>query len=306
MVLKVTGVHKGYGGKQIIHDVSFCIEENEIVALVGPNGSGKTTLFNTITSLSKKSKGAIYIQRVDVSKNHREALEHVSFMQDSSVLYPELTGRDHLQFIAKVRNKTKEAIENVISELKIQRYVDDKVFKYSTGMKQHLLFALVLLSEPTLLIMDEPLNGLDPSSVKIFRNKMLQLRESGTTILFSSHILSEIDKVADRILFISNGRIIDDQIVREVETTKDYYVIQVSEPDKALVTLTEDNIVDEVILLNKNELHITIEQNEISLVLQLLQNNKIVIQSIEKSNNSTENLYERVYGVQENEKHTSV
>lgn len=306
MVLKVTGIHKGYGRKQVIHDVSFNIEKSEIVALVGPNGSGKTTLFNTITSLAGKSEGAVYIQELDLAKNRMKALEKVSFMQDSSVLYSDLTGRDHLQFIAQLRGKTKEDIEDVISELKIQRYVDQKVYKYSTGMKQHLLFALVLLNKPALLIMDEPLNGLDPTSVKIFRNKMLQLSESGTTILFSSHILSEVDKVANRILFIRDGRIIDDQTLHGVTNNKDYYKIQVSDPNQALLILTEEKIVEQVILGDENELQITIETGGISPVLQLLQNNGLAIQSIEKDNNKTEHLYERVYEVQENEKYTSI
>lgn len=165
MILQLIQVSKSFGDHQVLDNIDFELKEPQIIGLVAPNGYGKTTLFNIISNLEKPDHGEIMIFS---EKNTNEKIfEHLAYLQDNRVLYDNLTAREHLAFVAACHNVEQQEIIEICDRLGMSHYLDKRVKKYSLGMKQHLLLAIALISQPQLLLLDEPLNGLDPSSVKL-------------------------------------------------------------------------------------------------------------------------------------------
>lgn len=213
MILEVDNIHKSYGKNTVLRGTSFNVRKGEIKALVGPNGSGKTTLLDIITNLKKADSG--YIRIFNKENTDNSIFKKLSFLKDNSILYDYLTPRDHLEYICQTQKINKKKIIETANLLGINRhpsYLDKKVSSLSLGMKQHLLIALSIINNPELLILDEPLNGLDPTSVIEFRNLILKLNKEGTTIIISSHNLLEIDKITNDIMFLYNGSIIKEDL----------------------------------------------------------------------------------------------
>lgn len=209
-IIEVKSVSKGYGKHQVLRDVNFTIEEPGIVALVGPNGSGKSTLMNLMMNLLNLDAGEISF----LGKSNKDVaiFKTVAFLKDNTVLYPYLTGWDHLSYAARTYGLRKERVLEVIAQLGIGSYVKQKTGKYSLGMKQHLLLALAILNEPSILVLDEPLNGLDPTSILKTRQLIRELGASGKTVLMSSHTLSEVDAVTSHILFLKDGKVKEERL----------------------------------------------------------------------------------------------
>lgn len=206
-VLSMENVTKKYGHHEVLKGVTLLLDKPGIFALVGPNGAGKTTLFNTISNLLKPTSGKIEVMG---KKNTDPSIFfEVSFLKDNRVLYDYLTGLDHLAFVRLAQKLPKSRVDEVIEEMNIADYVKKKVGTYSLGMKQHLLIAMALLNKPKLLILDEPLNGLDPTSVILVRRLLKALAEDGSVVLISSHTLSEIDQLTDSILFLKDGKLVE-------------------------------------------------------------------------------------------------
>ncbi|MGX7418057.1 ABC transporter ATP-binding protein [Carnobacterium gallinarum] len=216
MILEISGVSKFYKNELVLDELDFFIDSPEIIALVAPNGSGKSTLMNIICNLEKADAGEIKIFGQPATKYTN--FYQLSYLQDNSVLYDSLSGLDHLQLIMDMHKLSSKRIEEVTEELGMQGYLKKKVKNYSLGMKQHLLFAMSILPKPKLLLLDEPLNGLDPSSVAKVRTILKRMnQEDATTVLFSSHNLEEIDKLTSNCIFLSEGKIIS---VQDIETTQ--------------------------------------------------------------------------------------
>lgn len=293
MLLQVSNVSKSISKKEIIKNISFSLQQQEIVALVGPNGSGKTTLLKLIATLLKLEKGKIQIGGVDIEGDRNNYLNEVSFMQDSSVLYAEMSGYDHLEYIAGVKGKTKKDISEVIKELVIEEYIHRKVKTYSLGMKQHLLLSLAVLSNPRLLLLDEPLNGLDPTSSNLLRTIIFRLRNQGTTILFSSHILSEVDKVSDRVLFIRNGELIHENLE---DKKRDRYQFKVSSPINMINLLKDKAYVIELEHIDaSDEILLTMHEGHFNDVLKVLAEKEIEVMEVSKKEFQSEAIYQRLY-----------
>src|SRR5690606_7261978 len=159
---------KAYGKEQVLKGITFEIEEPQIIALVGPNGSGKSTLMNILTNLLPADKGEVTV--LGRSNRDPNIFREISFMQDNTVLYEYLTGYDHLQFICDVQGLSKKQLLDTAGRIGITSYLNKKVKNYSLGMKQHLLLAMAVVNKPKLMILDEPLNGLDPTSAIRVRN----------------------------------------------------------------------------------------------------------------------------------------
>ncbi|WP_071460616.1 ABC transporter ATP-binding protein [Bacillus massilinigeriensis] len=293
MIAEIKDISKVISNKEILKNISFEIGKGEVIALVGPNGAGKTTLLNTLTYLSSFNKGTILFEGMDKQKSPEIIFKNVSYMQDASILYKELNGMDHLRFTAKINGKSKKDIESVIKKLDIGEYVNKSVSKYSLGMKQHLLLSLSLLTSPKLLIMDEPLNGLDPTNSVKLRNLILDLKKEGTSILLSSHILSEVDKVADRVLFMNKGEIISTtEIKKDDAPMANRYIIKVDDNKKVLKALNNYKLK----LINSNSFEIEISELNFNNVIECLLNNKVKILDINKTKIGTELIYNNLYG----------
>ena len=284
-ILKVTNLTKNYGKHEVLKGINLLLEEPGIYALIGPNGSGKTTLFNTISNLLKPTSGEIEV----LGKKNTDAsiFYEVSFLKDNRVLYEYLSGYDHLTFIQSAQKLPKERVYEVIKKMQIGHYVHKKVGDYSLGMKQSLLIAMAMLNKPKLMILDEPLNGLDPTSVIKVRYLLKELTENGTTILISSHTLSEIDLITDNIMFLKAGRIVEEKI--EI-ANGNIYAINVE---------TTDNL--EKILegfeykIEDNLLKVNLHEKDIFELLTKLHENQIKYLDISKVKRGTEDRYMEMF-----------
>lgn len=287
MILSVKDVYKSYGKEQVLKGITFSIEEPQIIALVGPNGSGKSTLLNIITNLLAADKGEVTV----LGKTNRDPniFREISFMQDNTVLYDYLTGYDHLQFICDVQGLSKQQLLATADRIGITRYLNKKVKNYSLGMKQHLLLAMAVMNKPKLMILDEPLNGLDPTSAIRVRELLLALRDEGTAILLSSHNLAEIDRVTSSILFLKKGNLIQENM-SEFEQVR--YQIAVDLTAKAERALVAAGIPVEVV---NGKLSIDRRDVPLDQVLRILEREQLVIDDIEKKVFGSEERYRKIF-----------
>lgn len=295
ILIHVRNISKKIKGKEVIKNITFSVLESEVVALVGPNGSGKTTLFKIMTSLLKQDEGTIIINNFDSQKNRTVYLNQLSIMQDSTILYADLTGYDHLKFVGDITNKAKEDLDKVISDLDIEGYIYKKIKTYSLGMKQFLLLGLSILINPKVLILDEPLNGLDPTSAEKLRGIIRVLQEKGTTIIFSSHNLSEVDKLADRVFFLRKGELIH---TKKIETNNDIYCFTVSSKQK-MIDILQDNL--NVISISPSswskheDVQVVIKAGGLNGILKEIMLANIDIKNIVKVEQYSEDLYQKLY-----------
>lgn len=242
-VLEVNGLKKKIGKKEIIKGISFSVDEGEIFGFLGPNGAGKTTTIRMLVGLIKPTEGTIAICGHDLQKDSVEALRQVGAVVENPELYKYLSGRENLMQIARIRKVSIEEVLDTIKLVGLENRIDDKVGKYSLGMKQRLGLAASLLSSPKLLILDEPTNGLDPSGILDFREVVKNAaRKRGMGVFVSSHILSEVQNLCDTVAFINDG------VIKAVESV----VNNSMKTEKDIVTLVTSNDKDIVIKEVKN------------------------------------------------------
>ncbi|MGW7778782.1 ATP-binding cassette domain-containing protein [Staphylococcus arlettae] len=206
-LLSMENINKKIKRKHILKDITFSLEKGQIIGLVGGNGAGKTTLMKVILGLSNYQSGKF-------KKHISTAQNDIGALIEAPGLYPFLTGYDNMKLIDE--DPDNKNIDLIIKELKMEKFIHTKVKTYSLGMKQKLGIALAFLNHPQLVILDEPMNGLDPKAVKNVREAIISLREQGVTFLISSHILSELVKVTDSILIIDDGEIIKETTMDEL------------------------------------------------------------------------------------------
>lgn len=209
IVLAVDNVKKTIGKRLIIKGISFDVRAGEIFGFLGPNGSGKTTTIRMLVDLIKPTEGSIRICGYDVHKEHNEALQYVGCIVENPELYSYLSGWENLEHFARMLPGVGEKrIREVVEIVGMDARIHDKVKTYSLGMRQRLGIAQALLNDPKLLILDEPTNGLDPQGIKELREFIRQLAETGLSLFISSHLLSEIQQMCDRVAIISHGEVI--------------------------------------------------------------------------------------------------
>lgn len=220
VVLETKKLSKKFGNKEILKSIDMTIYEGDIVGLIGPNGAGKSTFIKTVLNLYKETEGEVSICGINVDEDFETALSNVGCVIESPDLYPQLSGLKNLKIVALMNNiKDDEYIEKIIKMFKLNTRINDKVKKYSLGMKQRLGIACALIKKPKLLILDEPTNGLDPLGIKELREIIKNISEErNVTVLISSHILSEIENICDRIFIIDNGYIIDEIDVEDMKS----------------------------------------------------------------------------------------
>jgi ABC-2 type transport system ATP-binding protein len=221
IVLSVQNVKKSIRGKSIIKGISFDVREGEIFGFLGPNGSGKTTTIRMLVDLIQPTEGAIRICGYNVHTQHDEALQYVGCIVENPELYPYLTGWENLEHFARMLPNVDAArIGEVVDIVGMDQRIHDKVRTYSLGMRQRLGIAQALLGRPKLLILDEPTNGLDPQGIKEMREFIRRLAEGGLSLFVSSHLLSEIQQMCDRVAIISHGEVLavgeTDELIREL------------------------------------------------------------------------------------------
>ncbi len=227
-VLEVKDVYKRLGNREIIKGISFSVKEGEIFGFLGPNGAGKTTTIRMLVGLIAPNKGSISIVGHDIHKEREKALGAVGAVVENPELYSYLSGRENLMQIARIRKVPLKDVEEIVELVGLKDRINDKVKKYSLGMKQRLGLAAALLSKPKLLILDEPTNGLDPTGILDFRNIVKRAaKERNTAVFVSSHILSEVQQLCDKVAFINNGMIQSVESINGISTIKDTETIEV-------------------------------------------------------------------------------
>lgn len=221
-MLSVQNVDVFINQKEIIHQVSFQVPAGAVIGLVGPNGAGKTTIMKTILGLTKFS-GSIQIDNQEVTENNHQALQQVGALIEHPAIYPFLTGLQNLELYSQDH----QDLQEVVSLVQMESYLNQRAKNYSLGMKQKLGIALALLNKPRLVILDEPMNGLDIEATITIRKIIKQYAQQGTAFLISSHVLSELQKVMTGIVLLNAGQVVMDKTVKEFtqEPQQQYQVL---------------------------------------------------------------------------------
>ncbi|ACT01874.1 ABC transporter ATP-binding protein [Paenibacillus sp. JDR-2] len=248
-VLFVRNVMKQIGGKPIIKDVTFEVRAGEIFGFLGPNGAGKTTMIRMLVDLIKPSSGEILICGEDIGRNPEAALRNVGCIVENPEAYSYLTGWENLEHFARMqRGIDNERIREVAAIVGLDDRIHDKVKTYSLGMRQRLGIAQALLGRPKLLILDEPTNGLDPKGIKELREFVRMLANQGLSLFISSHLLSEIQLMCDRVAIISHGEVLAVGTVDELIRGADNYVVwQFEQPEEGRRLLAGEGDVELVL-----------------------------------------------------------
>ncbi|KAA9006308.1 ABC transporter ATP-binding protein [Paenibacillus spiritus] len=233
-VLAVRHVRKRIGRKWIIDDVTFDVQAGEVFGFLGPNGAGKTTTIRMLVDLIRPTSGDIAVCGYNVNKEPEKALAYVGSIVENPEVYTYLTGWENLQHFARMQPGVDEArIAEVVDIVRLDQRIHDKVRTYSLGMRQRLGIAQALLGRPRLLILDEPTNGLDPKGIKELREFIRRLAGEGMAVFVSSHLLSEIQLLCDRVAIISRGRVLTVGGVEELVSRNSPYVLWELDPPEA-------------------------------------------------------------------------
>lgn len=286
MILNINELTFEYGEKKVFEDANLIIENPGIYGLIGPNGSGKTTLLQLIVGLLPLKEG-----RIELFDRLEVYAKEVSFVQDHSVLYPYLSGYEHLTFICEQQEIDKQNIQQIAEQLEMTTYLKGKTKTYSLGMKQRLLLAMGMIKRSKILLLDEPLNGLDPTSTILVREALLQSAKKGVTILVSSHNLAEMDRITNQIFFIRDQQIIYEQLN---ELNENYLIVQVPQQDKvkAKQIFSDEGI---IYIEEKETLKIPLNQIKVNEIIQLLSLANIEIEHIETEKTGSEKRYRSLY-----------
>lgn len=293
-LVEVNNINKTFGRKKVLDNVSFFIDNNEIVGFIGPNGAGKSTTMKCIASLIFPDQGSVTVSGYDVKRQRELALSQMASLIESPGLYLDISGRENIKLFASLRNIKEERIKEIYDFTGLKEDLDRNVNGYSMGMKQRLALGIALLSKPKFLILDEPTNGLDPTGVIQLRNTLLELvKNEDISILFSSHQLGEVEKLADRLICINQGKIIETPM-NILEKQK--YLIKVDDMEKAVELLNNELKELSFEKLGKDTLIFDLVEEElISKILKVILDYGINIIDITKEKQDIEVVYKEIY-----------
>ncbi len=293
-LVEVNNINKTFGRKKVLDNVSFFIDNNEIVGFIGPNGAGKSTTMKCIASLIFPDQGSVTVSGYDVKRQRELALSQMASLIESPGLYLDISGRENIKLFASLRNIKEERIKEIYDFTGLKEDLDRNVNGYSMGMKQRLALGIALLSKPKFLILDEPTNGLDPTGVIQLRNTLLELvKNEDISILFSSHQLGEVEKLADRLICINQGKIIETPM-NILEKQK--YLIKVDDMDKVVEVLNNELKELSFEKLGKDTLIFDLVEEElISKILKVILGYGINIIDITKEKQDIEVVYKEIY-----------
>ena len=278
-ILKVEKLCKKVGKKEILKNVSFQIDEGDILAFIGPNGAGKTTTIKCILGLQRLTKGSITINGYDIKKDFVKAITHVGCLVESPDVYMYLTGMENLKIQAQMyKNVVLDDILRVVELVGLEQVIHDKVSKYSLGMRERLGIAMALLNNPKLLVLDEPTNGLDPEGIKDLRVLLKRLAKTGVGILISSHNLSELENFCNKVCIISKGKILEEASILDLKQMDEArYVLKVEDSIKVKEYLTN---LDKV--LDKQHIEVFKDEEEVAEFIALLVKHDIKVYEVIK------------------------
>ena len=299
-IICVDGLIKEYAGIKVVDGVSFSVNKGEIYGLLGRNGAGKTTIMKILLGLANPTSGKVSILGKDMSVNsEKKVLKKVGCIIENPGFYSNLTGTENLEIFAKLRGLDQDSVKKAL-ELVNLPYKDKKIFsKYSLGMKQRLAIANAIMHNPEILVLDEPTNGLDPIGIAEVRELLKKLKESGISILISSHILSELENVADRISIIDFGKMIEEINMKEWKNKQNSDIrVFVKKVDIAKKILFEIGIEEQNVLEFSEEILIQNSQLSTTELNKVFVNNNIDLIGIVEDKTSLEDYFKKVTGGQ--------
>ena len=266
-IVQLKNLSKTIKGKQIIKDITLDFYPGQITGFLGPNGAGKTTTIRMMTRLMYPTSGEIIIDGKSLADHYEEAISQVGVIVENPEMYKFLSGYKNLLHFARMhKGITKERIDEVVKQVGLEKRIHEKVGTYSLGMRQRLGLAQALLHRPKFLILDEPTNGLDPAGIREFRNHLRHIAETeGIAVVISSHLLSEMDLMCDRIAVIQNGKLID---IRDLQNTAvSLYYIEPTSVQAGLAVLEKH---DYTFAVQGDGLIVEIEKKDVPLLTQQL------------------------------------
>ena len=299
LALSIKNITKIYGKKKAADHVSFDIQKGEIFGFLGPNGAGKTTVIKSILGFIFPDEGEVFINGYNTKKDYEKAMASVGGIVENPEMYVNLSARKNIEMYARIHgNIPKERIDEVINEVGLSGRSKDPIRKYSLGMKQRIGLAQAMVHKPKLLILDEPTNGLDPTGIHQLRDVLKKYaHEQGGAVMVSSHILSEMQLLCDRVGIINNGKLISVCTMDELEkmNSASRYFIKVSDTEKAKTLLeSSENASD--IDIKDGSISAEISEEDIASVVRLLVTGGVDISEVKKNESSLEEVFLQVTG----------
>ncbi|MGN0595186.1 MAG: ABC transporter ATP-binding protein, partial [Hominimerdicola sp.] len=240
VILSIKNLSVKLGKKQVLDNINLECMSGEVFGFLGPNGAGKTTTIKIAVGLMGYDKGEIFINGIDTQKNFEKAMANVGGIVENPEMYKYLTGKQNLmQYVRMRKGVDEKRIDEVVELVKLSNRINEKVSKYSLGMRQRLGVAQALLHKPKLLILDEPTNGLDPAGIKELRDILKEIsHKEGVCVLVSSHLMSEMEMMCDRVGIIANGKMIGtytmEELISQSNRSGSEFVLEVDDPQKAM------------------------------------------------------------------------
>lgn len=297
-ILRTENLCKKYGKNTVVNNVNMTVEKGDIYGFIGKNGAGKTTLMRMILTLATPSDGKIYLFG---SENLREGCKKTGSLIEYPALPKHITAKEALSRYGMLYDVTPEKIDELLDIVGLDRNEKKKINQFSLGMKQRLGIAIALLNEPEFLVLDEPLNGLDPMGMKEIRDLILKLnKERGITFIISSHLLEELAKTATKIGIINDGILIE-------ETTMD--AIEANCLDKLVFTVNDTNMAEEILRKNQfdsleidsdnRKVYVTCDSNKAADINHILVTAGIQVSGIETAGYNLEDYYMEKVGAKD-------
>jgi ABC-2 type transport system ATP-binding protein len=300
--LEVERLSKNFGRLRALNDISFTVAEGEIFGFLGPNGAGKTTTIRILLGLLRPDGGAARIAGHDCWNDHARASRYFGATLEQPGFYGFLSGRENLRQFARTLGRVDDRqITELLSLVGMTERGDDKVKRYSMGMRQRLALAQAMLGKPKLLVLDEPTNGLDPNGIHGLRVLLRKLAtEQGLTIFFSSHLLSEVEELCDRVVVLHRGEVRAAGELSEVMSSKGFrYRIDVSDVDKALeVVISVDGVKAERGTI-KDSINVTAESDVARAINHALVSAGVGVDQLVRTAKGLEDVYMQLTGVPE-------
>ena len=280
-VLKCENLCKNFGKKQILKNVSLELKQGDILGFIGPNGAGKTTTIKLILGLQSIDSGSVTIKGYNIQKEFEKAIVNVGTIVENPDLYMYMTGYQNLKLIKNMyKNVDDKRIDEVVKLVGLEQRINDKVSKYSLGMRQRLGIAQAILHKPEVLILDEPTNGLDPEGIKELRDLLKELaQKENMGILISSHNLAELESFCNKITIIKNGEVVETSEINKVKKVEESYIIEVNNLDSI-----EEIIGIKIEKINENKFRIHVGREKIpEIVKKLVKDKKEIYLVVEET-----------------------
>ncbi len=292
-IVQLRNLSKAIKGKQIIDNLSLDIYPGQITGFLGPNGSGKTTTIRLMTGLMNMTDGEVVIDGVSLKDKYEDAIENVGVIVENPEMYKFLSGYKNLLHFARMhKNITKERINEVVRQVGMENRIHEKVSTYSLGMRQRLGLAQSLLHKPKFLILDEPTNGLDPAGIREFRDHLRKIsKEENVAVFVSSHLLSEMELMCDRIAIIQNGKLIDVRTIdKELSTV---YAIEATPIDRFVPLLEAAEL---KFTVTEKQVEIEVSKDQIPEIIAKAVASNILIYSVQPFQKTLEDQFLEMTG----------